>query len=165
MLVELPTAWIPVVNVVGLAALQLGLARLFLWLPNAWFEKRKPEAKPAEHRLWERLLRVKRWKGFLPDGAAWFEGGFAKGRLAGRDIAYLRQFVRETRRGEACHWTALVGASVFFLWNPWWGDLVIGLYALAANLPCIIAQRYNRARLSRILARAEREVAVEPAQG
>ena len=48
---------------------------------------------------------------------------------------------------------ALGCAPVFFLWNPWWADLVMVAYALAANLPCILAQRYNRLRFQRLLAR------------
>jgi glycosyl-4,4'-diaponeurosporenoate acyltransferase len=44
-------------------------------------------------------------------------------------------------------------APVFFLWNPWWSDLIIVAYALTANLPCILAQRYNRARFQRLLTR------------
>ena len=52
----------------------------------------------------------------------------------------------------------------FFLWNPWWGDLIIVAYAVAANLPCIFAQRYNRSRLTRLLGRAgrTRDVAQHP---
>ena len=73
--------------------------------------------------------------------------------LTGTDPDYLRRFIRETWRGELCHWLAIGGAPVFLLWNPWWGDLIIVAYALAANLPCILAQRYNRARFQRLLAR------------
>mgnify|MGYP003343114664 CR=1 FL=1 len=47
------------------------------------------------------------------------------------------------RSGELCHWSALVCAPLFFLWNPWWGDLIVVGYALAANLPCILVQRYK----------------------
>ena len=86
----------------------------------------------------------------MPDAARWFRGGFAKGKLTSRDPAYWERFIRETWRGELCHWSALACAPLFFLWNPWWGDLVIVAYALAANLPCILAQRYNRARLQRL---------------
>ena len=41
--------------------------------------------------------------------------------------------------------------EAFFLWNPCWADLVMVAYALAANLPCILAQRYNRSRFQRLL--------------
>ena len=50
----------------------------------------------------------------------------------------------------------LVCTAVFFLWNPWWGDLIIVAYALAANLPCILAQRYNRARFQKLLAKGSK---------
>ena len=82
-----------------------------------------------------------------------WRGGFAKGTLAGTKADYLRRFIRETWRGELCHWFALGCTPVFFLWNPGWADLVMVAYALAANLPCILAQRYNRSRFQRLLAR------------
>jgi glycosyl-4,4'-diaponeurosporenoate acyltransferase len=52
-------------------------------------------------------------------------------------------------------WLAIGCAPLFFLRNPWWGDLIIVGYAVAANLPCILAQRYNRARFQRFLGRME----------
>jgi hypothetical protein len=68
-------------------------------------------------------------------------------------IKHLHRFIRETWRGELCHWCALGCAPVFFLWNPWWADLIMVGYGLLANLPCILAQRYNRLRLQRLLSR------------
>jgi hypothetical protein len=56
-----------------------------------------------------------------------------------------------------CPAGAIASAPVFFLWNPWWGDLIIVLYALVANLPCILVQRYNRFRLQKLRVR-EREL-------
>jgi len=101
----------------------------------------------------ERIFGIKRWKNRLPDAARWFDWGFARGSLAGLDPAYLRRFIRETWRGELCHWFALGCAPVFFLWNPWWADLVMVGCAVMTNIPCILAQRYNRLRLRRLLAR------------
>ena len=51
-------------------------------------------------------------------------------------------------------WLAI--APLFFLWNTPWLAGVMVLYGVAANLPCLITQRYNRARLLRILDRASR---------
>jgi glycosyl-4,4'-diaponeurosporenoate acyltransferase len=42
---------------------------------------------------------------------------------------------------------------LFFSFNPPWARLIIALYALAANLPCILARRYNRRIAKRLLAR------------
>lgn len=147
---------IAAVNTLAWPAIQLGLAWAFTRMPDDWFE-RDAMAKPCpcEKRFLERVLRVKHWKDRLPDAASWFAGGFAKAKLASHDAEYLRRFIRETRRGELCHWCA-IGCVVFFLpWNPWWADLVIAAYAIAANLPCILVQRYNRGRLMKLLARSE----------
>lgn len=149
--IELPVGWIVVLNLAGWPVIQLGLAWLFTQFPVAWFNPRRTRAAEHEERFYERCLGIKRWKDRLPDAARWFGGGFAKGSLAGRDADYLGRFIRETWRGELCHWCALGCAPVFFLWNPLWADLVMTTYALLANLPCILAQRYNRARLHRLL--------------
>lgn len=156
MLIELPIVWIIALNVGGWLALQMGLAWAFTKMPLAWFGPGKTRAWERDGRVYERLCRIKAWKHRLPDAARWFGGGFAKGTLAGMNRDYLERFARETWRGELCHWFALACAPIFFLWNPWWGDLIIVAYALAANLPCILAQRYNRARFQHLLARLPR---------
>ena len=153
MLIELPIGWIVALNVVGWLGIQMGLAWAFTRMPVAWFNPGSGFAWEQCGRFYERVCGIKLWKDRLPDAAGWFGGGFAKGTLAGKRADYLRRFIRETWRGELCHWFALGCAPVFFLWNPWWGDLIIVVYALAANLPCILAQRYNRARLQQLLAR------------
>lgn len=147
--IELPVPWVIALNALGLPALQLGWALAFTKMPAAWFDPPPPGKDRSA--AYERLLAIKRWKDRLPDGASWFEGGFAKAELRRRDPRHLREFLRETWRGELCHWNVLAFIPLFFLWNPWWGDLVIGVYALAANLPCILVQRYNRQRLQRVL--------------
>jgi len=133
------------VNTGGLAMLQLGLAWVFARLPELWFVVKYD----ARRRLAHDRLGLRKWKKLLPDGGNWLGGGFAKARLKSRDRDYLIRFATETRRGEVCHWVAMTLCSGFFLWNPWWGDLVIAAYAVIANLPCILVQRYNRARLMR----------------
>jgi glycosyl-4,4'-diaponeurosporenoate acyltransferase len=104
-------------------------------------------------RRYERLLRVRHWKGFLPEAGDLFRGGFSKRRLARRDRSYLERFVVETRRAELTHWVIMALGPVFFLWNPWWLALAMVGYALAANVPCVLTQRYNRSRLLRLLTR------------
>lgn len=149
--IELPVWWIVGLNCAGWPLIQLGLAWAFTRMPERWFQP--PRELAGENRLHERVFLVRRWKDRLPDAARWFAGGFAKGELSSRDADYLQRFIRETWRGELCHWCALAFVPLFFLWNPPWADVVISVYALAANLPCIIAQRYNRSRIRRLLAR------------
>lgn len=151
--IELPLFWVIVLNVAGWPVIQLGLAWLFTQMPAHWFGSGAGGVGKGRGRFYETVFQIKRWKDRLPDAARWFGGGFAKGNLAAKDRAYLRRFIQETWRGELCHWAALAFAPIFFLWNPLWADLVMASYAVAANLPCILAQRYNRIRLRRVLAR------------
>ena len=153
MLTDLSVGWIVGLNVAGWIGIQLGLAWAFTRMPLSWFRPGAAWAWEHRGRFYERVVAIKYWKDRLPDAARWFGGGFAKGTLAEVEPEYLRRFIRETWRGELCHWSALVCAPAFFLWNPWWGDLIIIGYAVGANLPCILAQRYNRVRLRRLLAR------------
>jgi len=155
-LIELPTWLVIVLNVAGWPVIQFSLAWLFTRMPVHWFNPAAGRAWEQGGRIYERFFGIKRWKDWLPDAARWFGGGFAKGSLAGLDPDYLCRFIRETWRGELCHWFALGGTPLFFLWNPFWADLVMVAYGLAANLPCILAQRYNRLRLRRLLARRTR---------
>jgi glycosyl-4,4'-diaponeurosporenoate acyltransferase len=152
MLIELPVFWIVTLNVCGWLVLQLGLAWMFTQMPAAWFNPGPPRTWERSGEIYERCCAIKRWKDWLPDAASWFAEGFAKGTLIGMEPEYLARFIRETWRGELCHWLALCCVPLFVLWNPWWGDLIIVAYALAANFPCILVQRYNRLRLARMQA-------------
>lgn len=151
--IELPVFWVVVLNVAGWPIIQIGLAWWFTRLPEQLFEAPASYGWEIKGRVYERIFGIKRWKDRLPDAARWFGGGFAKATLDTTKPEYLRRFIRETWRGELCHWCAIAFTPVFFLWNPWWGNAVIVIYAITANLPCILAQRYNRLRLRRFLAR------------
>ena len=153
MLIKLPVFWVVLANIAGWLVIQLGLAWLFLRLPTRWFDGSGQPPRWRSRFIYERVLHIKSWKDRLPDAAGWFSGGFAKKTLTAKSPDYLRRFVLETRRGEICHWLAIACAPGFLLWNPGWGFAVNLAYALLANLPCILAQRYNRARLRSLLSR------------
>jgi glycosyl-4,4'-diaponeurosporenoate acyltransferase len=111
-------------------------------------------------RTWERggsryeRMRIRRWKDRLPEAGAFFAGGISKRHLPAFDERGLATFAAETRRAELAHWGALAALPLFALFNPPFAMPLMTLYAVAANLPCIAVQRYNRARLTRILDRA-----------
>ena len=153
--IELPMIWIVILNVVLWPVIQMALAWGFTRMPDSCFH---PPASPAFEtvRFYEDVLLIKQWKNLLPDGAKWIGGAFHKSQMRATDPAYLNRFIVETWRGELCHCGAFLFVPVFFLWNPWWGNCVILAYAITANLPCIIAQRYNRIRLRHLLARMNR---------
>jgi len=102
-------------------------------------------------RVYERWLRIKAWKDALPEAGSLFRGGFSKRGVVGHDRAYLERFARETRRAERTHWAILALSPVFFAWNPWWLATAMAGYGVVANVPCLLVQRYNRARLERLL--------------
>jgi glycosyl-4,4'-diaponeurosporenoate acyltransferase len=103
-------------------------------------------------RVYERL-GIRRWKDRLPEFGAVFRGGTSKRSLPSRGPAVLARFTAETRRAEFVHWAIPLLTPVFALWNPAWlfGGMVA--YAVLANAPCLVVQRYNRGRLERVLAR------------
>jgi glycosyl-4,4'-diaponeurosporenoate acyltransferase len=104
-------------------------------------------------RVYERWFRIRRWKRYLPEGGDIFEGGFNKKHLRSRDPAFILRFVAETRRAEMTHWFAMAWGPFFLIWSPVGVGSVMIAFGVVANLPCILAQRYNRIRLLRLLAR------------
>ena len=120
MLIELPIVWIILVNVAGWPVIQFGLAWLFMQMPVAWFNPGGARAWEQGGRFYERVFGIKRWKDWLPDAARWFGGGFAKGTLLNTQADYLRRFIRETWRGELCHWCALGCSSSGIRGGPTW---------------------------------------------
>jgi glycosyl-4,4'-diaponeurosporenoate acyltransferase len=131
--------------------IHVGAARAGLRVPDAWLDPQRGwfrvRAWEQDGAWYERWFRVRAWKGRLPDGAAMLPGAFSKARIKSHDPAYLRRFAIEASRGEAVHWITLAFAPLFLPWNPAWADAVIVGYAIIANVPCIVAQRYNRARI------------------
>jgi glycosyl-4,4'-diaponeurosporenoate acyltransferase len=116
---------------------------------ESWlFKERGWERKS---RLYESLFKIKKWKGWLPDGAEVSRKAFKKKHLQTADSAYIRIFILETCRAEILHWIIFFFGFVFFIWNPWYVGIIMIIYAGITNLPCILTQRYNRIRLKRLL--------------
>jgi glycosyl-4,4'-diaponeurosporenoate acyltransferase len=113
--------------------------------------------RPVERdgRVYERL-RIRRWKDRLPELGDAFPGGVLKRGLRSGTSADLRRLVAETRRAELVHWAIPAVVPVFALWNPAYLMAAMVAYAVVANLPCLVVQRYNRGRLLRVLARRQR---------
>lgn len=148
--------WVIAANILVWITLQLGAAWAFTKMPGAWFDKTWQQTRSQRSRLYERLFAIKLWKDRLPDGATWFAGGIAKSKLGNVNTNAVNLKVRETWRGELCHWMVIAFVPVFALWNPWWGVLINAAYAIAANLPCILVQQYNRARFLHLASRLKR---------
>ncbi|MCX8118383.1 MAG: ATP-binding cassette domain-containing protein [Desulfobacterota bacterium] len=155
-LIHLPTFWTIVIDFVIWFIIHIGVVALMVRVPARHFN---PKGWLYRGRSWEKggdlyqdVFKVKKWKQHLPDGASFLgRFGFPKKQLNGKDQSYFEAFLVETCRAEATHWIFILFAPLFFLWNPTWVGWVMIFYALAENLPFIIAQRYNRFRFGRLL--------------
>lgn len=138
-------AWGLISAAVGYWAHRLGLHRLD-------HDTALTRLRPFERdgRVYERRLRITRWKDRVPEAGQVFAGGVSKRSVTRGD---LDRYLIETRRAELTHWGIMAAAPLFLLWNPWTVWLFMVAYALIANLPCLLIQRYNRARIMRILGR------------
>lgn len=144
-------------NVTGWPVIQLSISALFLRLPSGWFGGEswltRERGFERDGLLYRRFRMMQRWKGLLPDGASWL-GGRPKRNVASRTLSELSTFASETRRAEIAHWCMLLCTPLFFLWNPRWACVVMTVYGITANLPCILVQRANRIKVDRILRRS-----------
>lgn len=129
-----------------------------------WWGARLPSARLApgpltrirawerDGRTWDRWLRVRRWKGLVPDAGSWL-GGSSKRDLVARGRGALGELRAETVRAERVHWWVLASAVVHAAWCP--PRVLAGMvvFGVVANVPCILIQRSNRGRVERLLAR------------
>ena len=158
-LIELPIVLTIILDSILWLVIHLAGAKIASLIPNAFFEKPiTKEIKPKKFQMFvlERIFFVKRFKKFLPDGGAFFKGGFEKKHLKETNISYYKDFLRETRRAEWTHYLQMIPAPIFFLFNPLWvGFFMIG-YAVVANMPCILTQKYNQIRFTNLIIRLEK---------
>jgi glycosyl-4,4'-diaponeurosporenoate acyltransferase len=155
-IIHLPTSWTILVDFVIWFIIHIGVVYGVVRIPTHRFN---PDGWLFRTRGWEKggnlyqdCFKIKKWKESLPDGAPLLGNrGFPKKKLQEKTPEYLKSFLRETCRAELTHWLTLLFAPLFFFWNPLWVGFFMIFYALAENLPLIMAQRYNRARLRRII--------------
>lgn len=157
---HLPTVWTVLLDIAAWFVIHMGVVAAMVSLPVDRFS---PAQWPFRERSWElggriyEWMGVRWWKDVLPDGADILRWrSFRKSHLAASTSEYLDRFSRETCRAEATHVLTMVWAPLFFFWNPVWVGWLMIVYASCENLPLIVAQRYNRIRLERLLRRAGR---------
>ncbi len=156
-IVSLPVMWIVILDVAAWGLFHMVISILCYRIPIRFFQRDSAwfaiAAWERSGQLWQQLVAVKKWKAHIPDGASLFKFGYKKTTLPALDQDNLRLFADETKRAELTHWLSILPAPLFFIWNPIWAGWVMIGYALAFNLPFIIVQRYNRARLEVLLDR------------
>ncbi|MGQ7885507.1 glycosyl-4,4'-diaponeurosporenoate acyltransferase CrtO family protein [Paenibacillus sp. WC2504] len=149
-----PVIWTVMIDIFAWAFFHIFVSVLCLKLPLSFFLKESAWFRTfvweKSGKVWQRIFRVKSWKGRLVDGTVILKKGYEKKKLHGTSIDDLKVFAAETRRAEMTHWLSIVPAPLFFIWNPIWAGWIMILYAVMFNLPFIIVQRYNRGRIDAI---------------
>ncbi len=151
-LIYLPDGWTILLCFVVWPILQVAAALICLNMPDRCFMPSRFPFMPLRFerngRVYDRIFRVSRWKHLLPDGGmVWKRRGYQKKRLTDFSEANLNRFLVESARGEMTHWLAILPFWVFWFFTPPMVPWIMLGYALLVNLPCIIAQRYNRPRV------------------
>jgi glycosyl-4,4'-diaponeurosporenoate acyltransferase len=157
MLIDLPRVSTILLDIAVWLIIHVGVSYLMTYVPlnsfeaGSWLYKQRQWERDGK--IYVRIFRLRKWKKRLPDGAALFKKGFKKKELKGVCNGYLDSFVKETCRAELTHWIMVVISPVFFIWNLWYVGIVMIVYAILVNLPCVMTQRYNRIRLKRVFSR------------
>lgn len=151
--------WLIVANAVVWLVFHYAISALCFIIPLRYFLTDRAFFRLArweqDGKRWDTYFFVKRWKKHLPEGSSIVKKSYNKRHLHGTSRESLLMFAAETKRAELTHWLLIVPAPLFFLWNPQWAGWVNVVYALLANLPFILTQRYNRGRLERVIARSK----------
>ncbi|NLB62371.1 MAG: glycosyl-4,4'-diaponeurosporenoate acyltransferase [Clostridiales bacterium] len=140
--------------------LQVGIALICIYMPDRYFSTYifffRARRFEQGGQPFDRIFKVIRWKHLLPDGGMiWKKRGFRKKKLDSFTDDNLNRFLVESARGELTHWLAILPFWIFGFFAPVRVICYMLLYALFINMPCIIAQRYNRPRVHKLLHRAE----------
>ena len=150
-LVNLEGFYLLIAITLGCLVFQLSGALIALAVPDAWYAKdhrmfrlRKFEENGT---FYDRVFRISRWKKYLPDG-----GTYKKKHLQDFSPVGLEKFIIESKRAELSHILGFIPFLCFILFTPWYTWPILFVYALLVNLPCWMAQRYNRPRVMRLLA-------------
>ena len=155
-LIDLPTFWTVIIDIIAWFIIHMAVVHIMIRLPQKHFKSTgwlyRERAWENRGHIYQILFKIKKWKNHLPDGAKMLrDKGFPKKTLKEKSISYLCAFQKETCRAELTHWIIILFAPLFFFWNPFFVGFIMIFYAMAENIPLIMAQRYNRHRVKRIL--------------
>jgi glycosyl-4,4'-diaponeurosporenoate acyltransferase len=150
----LPIIFTIIIDILAWLLIQLSIAKLSLKISSKFlkefklFKVLKFEEEPS---IYQTIFKIRYWKDKLPEGSKIVNAKTSKKQLDNSKQEYLNDFLIEINRGELAHWLQIIPAPLFFLFNLEWVGWLMIVYALAFNLPFIMIQRFNRARLIRVL--------------
>ena len=132
------------------------LGRIF---PKRWFHFYRFPYRPyrfeRDGRLYEKL-RIKSWHRKLPDMSRVFPMLMPPKKIISHDVSTISTMLRETCVAEVIHGLLCIsGLYCTVLWQGT-GGKIVAVLNIIGNLPFIMAQRYNRPRLLRLLKHKEK---------
>jgi len=113
--------------------------------------------------IYNKVFMIRKWKKFLPDGGAIMKG-YKKKHLDNMSKENLEKYLIESCRAELQHWLSIFPFWIFGFFAPARVLIYMLIYAVAVNLPCIIAQRYNRPRIVKLLIKMEHRANIKKNQ-
>jgi len=151
--IDLPAGWTVLLIVILWPSLQMVAATLSRRLPDHLFDWHSSfyRSHPWEKngKIYQTWFKIRCWKPLLPDGGAIMPGGYAKKHLTDYSATNLEKFLNDSCRAEFSHWLAMSPFWLFGLIGPPPIIVFMLVYALVVNLPCIMAQRFNRPRIAK----------------
>lgn len=106
-------------------------------------------------RFYQKHFKINKWKDKLPQHIA--EDGFSKASISSTSPEYFETFIMETCRAGWCHLVNCFYIIIALFLSPNAVGLTLGILTIIVNIPFIMIQRYNRARLLRVLHRIKKE--------
>ena len=157
-IIHLPIAWTIFLCFIFWPLLQYAAALFCLNIPDTIFSSGsfffRTHRFEQDGRIYHTIFRVSKWKLLLPDRSiASKRQRYKKKHIESFSEINLTKFLLESARAELTHWLAILPFWLFGLFVPSKVIWYMLTYALLVNLPCIIAQRYNRPRVQRLLNR------------
>lgn len=134
----------------------LGVLGILCFPAGRWFANViwNPDLFPFKEHRWEdggkiydRLLKIKKWKDKVPDVSKWLPNVVPRKKLTRPSIEELDDMIQETCVAELIHMLLCVlSVPVLFISPGITGIAVLILDVFLGNLPFAIIQRYNRFR-------------------
>ena len=107
-------------------------------------------------KLYSRYFKINAWKDKLPQFSEITHFGFSKTSLNILSEKYLYRFKIETLRAESSHWFLILISPIYFLVTDKILLPLVIIGNLIGNLPFIMIQRYNRARIGKVISKIEK---------
>jgi len=105
-------------------------------------------------KFYENIFKIKFWKDKIPQYIG--KNGFSKKNFKSFNFSYLKEFIAETYRGEIYHAECCMIIPLLFFASSLNIAICLSIFIIFINLPCIFIQRYNRARLRKLLIKIEK---------